>query len=163
MAHETPSDLVMIASPKPSLFSRRAALRCSRRFPLLSTFAFVQRYAAAMNSSEIDGWIPEAERSQAERCHMIFGGIEAFRRPVLRAHRHHRRRPPASRLPTSSQGEHPDRIFEAGGNDYSDEIAGFLQGQDHRRSLFRSRRHAAALSWRQLQPLGRMVPHPRGA
>jgi hypothetical protein len=55
MARENASqDLVM---PKPSLFSRRAALRLLAALPLLSTFAFAQRYAAAAEFVEIDGWI----------------------------------------------------------------------------------------------------------
>jgi hypothetical protein len=49
--------LVMTASPKPLLFSRRAALRLLAALPLLSTFSFVQRYAAADEFVEIDGWI----------------------------------------------------------------------------------------------------------
>jgi hypothetical protein len=47
----------MTASPKPPLFSRRAALRLLAALPLLSTFSFVQRYAAADEFVEIDGWI----------------------------------------------------------------------------------------------------------
>ncbi len=57
----------------------------------------------------------------------------------------------------------PTVIFEAGGNDYSDESQDFYKGKVIGDRLFRSRRHPAALSRRQLQPLGRLVPHPRGA
>ena len=47
----------MTASPQPSLFSRRAALRLLAALPLLSTFAFARRHAAADEFVEVDGWI----------------------------------------------------------------------------------------------------------
>ena len=47
----------MTASSKPSLFSRRAALRLLAALPLLSTFSFVQRYAATDEFVEVGGWI----------------------------------------------------------------------------------------------------------
>ena len=58
MLRERPvRDLVVSASPKPSLFSRRTVLRLLAALPLLSTFGFVQRYAAADEFVEISGWI----------------------------------------------------------------------------------------------------------
>jgi hypothetical protein len=47
----------MTVPPKSPLFSRRAALRLLAALPLLSTFSFVQRYAATDEFVEIDGWI----------------------------------------------------------------------------------------------------------
>ena len=47
----------MTASPKQSTFTRRAALRLLAALPLLSTFGFVQRYAASDEFVEVDGWI----------------------------------------------------------------------------------------------------------
>jgi len=47
----------MTVPPKTPIFSRRAALRLFAALPLLSTFSFAQRYAAADEFVEIDGWI----------------------------------------------------------------------------------------------------------
>jgi hypothetical protein len=57
MQQDACQNLVRTPSPKPRLFSRRAALRLLAALPLLSTFAFAQRYAAADEFVEIDGWI----------------------------------------------------------------------------------------------------------
>jgi hypothetical protein len=50
-------DRVMTVSSKPSRFSRRAALKLLAALPLLSTFSFVQRYAATDEFVEVGGWI----------------------------------------------------------------------------------------------------------
>jgi hypothetical protein len=50
-------DRIMTPSSKPSRFSRRAALRLLAALPLLSTFSFVQRYAATDEFVEVGGWI----------------------------------------------------------------------------------------------------------
>jgi hypothetical protein len=57
MQENASRDRVMTASPKPSRFSRRAALKLIAALPLLSTFSFVQRYAATDEFVEVGGWI----------------------------------------------------------------------------------------------------------
>jgi hypothetical protein len=48
---------MMPASPKPSLFSRRALLRLAAALPVLSVFGLAPRQAAADEIVEIGGWI----------------------------------------------------------------------------------------------------------
>jgi hypothetical protein len=50
-------DLIMTASPGPSLFSRRAVVRLLAALPFLSAFGLSRRSAAAAEFIEIDGWI----------------------------------------------------------------------------------------------------------